>query len=229
MLSREARPPPHFSSLIDELVSTSFHQIIGSFFQTASPEADFRGDEAQMQFPVGRPLFINLFILNNLRREPDGAQPADPQPSPGPGRPPPSLTGFCSPSPFLVPRPGRRAELILQGRCSRTPRVRRSQPGPGTPRATQLLRARCCWRARLGSPSGSGGRSAWRELSGYFKRRVGGGLREVGLIFPAFILLGMNELNFRVRYEKGRRILCVDKPCHPLPLRDPHIQCRDDE
>lgn len=39
----------------------------------------------------------------------------------------------------------------------------------------------------------------------------------------------MNELNFGVKYQKVRRILCVDKPCHPRPLGEPHIQCGDDE
>lgn len=153
-----------------------------------------------------------------------------PAPSGATPRPPPPPAGSAARPRYRL-EPDRRS--ALPGRCS-IPRAAASRPHGA---ATALpLRSGAAARPELrrgvgGScaPRGEGepaerlwGRSAFGEAGG------GGWLgRRACFSLPSIERL--NELNFRVRYEEGRRILCVDKPCHPLPLRDPHIQCRDDE
>lgn len=141
----------------------------------------------------------------------------DPQPAP-------------APVPRCRPEPDRRSALA--GRCS-LPRAAASRthgavtalpPRSGVAARPELRRGfevSC-------APRGQGSRQSGCGAALPLERRVGGWLgRRACFSLPSIERL--NELNSRVRYKEGRRILCVDKPCHPLPLRDPHIQCRDDE
>lgn len=179
---------PLFSFLIDELISTSFHQIIAVYFRLPHWRQTFRGGgKTQVDFPVECPLFIYLFILNTLQRVAPSSAPR-----------PTAVTGPRTPDPLsgraLTPRTPRPEPRRRHGRCSR-PRAgaaadsvpQRNTP-PGTPRACSCgedVVREPAWAPR----SGSGGPpSLQRGFRVIFKRRLGGGLRGSGFDFACLLL-----------------------------------------
>lgn len=130
-----------------------------------------------MHFPVGCPLFIYLFILNTLCKEPDQAQPADPRLSPGSGPRPPLSAGFyplavALRSPLVA---GRRAEpRRRRGRCSRTSAgaaAGSEAPGRGQAHPATAPLRKMLFEGPPGSPGvGQGASPACGEAFGLFLR-----------------------------------------------------------